>query len=65
MYIYCYLGQMVICMRGTTSMAYDKGKVDHRLDISIYLGIFNFADGGRYTGDFIDGQRHGQGLMKL
>ena len=53
-----------ICMRGISSMVNDKGKVNHRLYSFIHLGVFNWLDGDGYTGDFIDGQRHGQGLMK-
>ena len=52
-----------ICMRGTSSMVNFKGKVDHGL-ISIHLGVYNWSDGDRYTGDFNDGVRHGQGLFK-
>ena len=51
-------------MRGTSSMVNCKGKVAHRLYISIHLGVRDYPCGDRYTGDFNDGQRHGQGLYE-
>ena len=52
------------CMRETLSMINLMGKVDHRLYISIHLGVYKWPTGSNYTGGFIDGKRHGQGLMR-
>ena len=53
-----------VYMRGVSSMVNLKGKVDHKLYISIHLGVINCADGTRYTGNFIGGLMHGQGIIK-
>ena len=56
---------MVISTREPGLRIKNMEKVAHRLYISIHLGVFNWADGTRYTGDFVDGNKHGQGIYEL
>ena len=56
---------MVISTREPGLRTNHMEKVAHRLYISIHLGVYNSANGNRYTGDWVDDKMHGQGIYEL